>query len=231
MSKIIKFVAQDDHVWEVRPRPYPAAKNVPNWWKEIPVYWDSSAKIPHTKFVTVKKCVPTIDMLTSGYYVPLWADMMVTQNEFGPELTWNVQRAVAGTWSTHQSSNFNIPKNYSNLFFKNYHGWTIKTPPGWSCLFLHPVADLDTPFLTIPGIVDTDIFDGEINVPFVIRDDFEGTIKKDTPMFQVIPFKRENWDSEFSVKKSKQHFFDQERLYSKMIGSYRSLTKNDKSYR
>jgi len=213
MGKIINFIAQDEHVWQVRPKPFPAIKGLPEWWKELPVYSDEKFDLLPFAAVTVKRCVPTIDMLGAGYYVPLWADLFVKQENEVPVLKWTTTAKVLGVWSPEQISNFKVPDGFNNLIFKNLHGWTIKTPPGWSCLFIHPQAYPDLPFYTISGIVDTDVYDGEINVPFVIKDGFNGIIEKNTPMFQVIPFKRETWNSEFDVKKPDKHFFDNEKIY------------------
>ena len=71
----------------------------------------------------------------------------------------------------------------------------------------------------------------EINVPFVIKNNFSGIIERGTPMFQVIPFKREKWDSKFDVKKPNEHFFDNEKFYSKISRAYHSLIKDKKIYR
>jgi hypothetical protein len=232
MGKIIDFVAQNDHVWNVRPKPYPAIKGLPKWWKETPAYSNPENKFnldPYST-VTVKRCVPTLDMLGAGYYVPLWADLFVTQENNFPLIKWTTSTAVVNSWSDSQSADFKIIDGYSKPFFKNLHGWTIKTPPGWSCIFMHPVAYPNAPFYTIPGIVDTDVYDGEINVPFAIKDSFEGIIEKNTPMFQIIPFKRDQWESQFSVKKQDEHFFDNEKLYSKINRAYFSLIKHKKTY-
>jgi hypothetical protein len=231
MGKIINFIAQDEHVWQVRPKPFPAIKGLPEWWKELPVYSDEKFDLLPFAAVTVKRCVPTIDMLGAGYYVPLWADLFVKQENEVPVLKWTTTAKVLGVWSPEQISNFKVPDGFNNLIFKNLHGWTIKTPPGWSCLFIHPQAYPDLPFYTISGIVDTDVYDGEINVPFVIKDGFNGIIEKNTPMFQVIPFKRETWNSEFDVKKPDKHFFDNEKIYSKIHRAYYSLIKDKKIYR
>lgn len=233
MSKNINFVAQNEHVWNVRPKPYAAIKNLPKWWKDIPAYTNPENKFylnPHPS-VTVKRCVPTLDIFSAGYYVPLWADLFVSQQNDRPYIQWNTSTVVVDSWSDYQVSSFKIIDGYSNLVFKNLHGWTIKTPPGWSCLFLHPVAYSDLPFYSISGIVHTDIYDGEINVPFVVKNNFEGIIEKNTPMFQVIPFKRENWESQFDVKKPNEHFFDVEKIVSKIQRSYFSLIKNKKTYK
>jgi hypothetical protein len=138
---------------------------------------------------------------------------------------------VLENWNNHQVSSFKIPEGYSNLVFKNLHGWIIKTPPGWSSIFLHPVAYSDLPFQVISGIVDTDVLNTDINVPFVVKNNFEGLIEKGTPMFQVIPFKREGWTSEFEVKNNNEHFFDVEKLHSKINRSYYSMIKNDNRYK
>ena len=233
MSKNIKFVAQSEHVWEVRPKPYPAAKNLPQWWKDMPVYMndEKSFKLTPRPNLTVKRCSPTIEMLTMGYYVPLWADIYVEHQGGFPYIKWNTSESVLESWNIKQVDNFQFQEGYSRTAFKNLHGWTIKTPPGWSCLFIHPSAYPDVPFQTISGVVDTDVFDGEINVPFVIKENFEGLIKVGTPMFQVIPFKRESWESTFEVKKTNKHYFDLEKLYSNSVKSYRSLIKNEKRYK
>ena len=71
----------------------------------------------------------------------------------------------------------------------------IKTPKGYSCLYTHPLNRHDLPFTTLSGIIDTDSVIHEGHIPFFIKKDFEGVIKSGTPIIQVIPFKRENWQS------------------------------------
>lgn len=233
MSKVIKFIAQNEHVWEVRPRPYPAIKNLPSWWKDMPIYSNEKNKLDLNPLptVTVKKCLPTLDMFGGGYYVPLWADIFITQENENPCIKWNTSTPVLDKWGSQTVNSFKIEDGYSKVVFKNLHGWTIKTPPGWSCMFLHPAAYTDLPFKVISGIVDTDILDYEINTPFVLKEGFTGIIEKGTPMFQVIPFKREGWKSEFSLKKPNQHFFDQEKLYSSINRAYASIVDGKKKYR
>jgi len=233
MNQIIKFVAQNEHVWQVRDRPFPAAKKMPQSWKDIPKYSNDtkSFELTPAPSVTVKACIPTLDILTAGYYMPLWSDCLIKQENNFPIIQWNVKNDLFGVWSLNQVSNFEIDENYSNLIFKYCHGWTIKTPPGWSCLFISPVAYPNLPFKSLPGIVDTDIFDGEINNPIIFKKGFEGVLEKGTPMFQIIPFKRSHWESEFDFKKPGQHFLDIEKLYSKISRAYGYLIKDKKVYR
>ena len=51
----------------------------------------------------------------------------------------------------------------------------------------------DLPFSTFSGIVDTDKHPMCISFPFLIRKDFNGILKKGTPIAQCIPIKRENF--------------------------------------
>jgi hypothetical protein len=232
MSEIIKFIAQNEHIWQVGDRPFPAIKKINENWKSIPKYSteNNTFDMIPSPTVTVKQCVPTLEMLGAGYYMPLYSDCFVQQKDNLPTISWAGSVNVFDVWSPHQVSNFELDENCSNVVFKYHHGWTIKTPPGWSCLFLHPVSYPNLPFKSISGIVDTDIYDGEINVPIILKKDFKGILEKGTPMFQIIPFKRSTWKSEFNVKAPNQHFFDQQKLYSKLVGAYRSLIKDKKSY-
>jgi hypothetical protein len=233
MSEIIKFLAQDEHTWEIKSRPIPAAKQIPQWWKDIPAYsnFENKFDLSPAPTVTVKRCVPILDALVAGYYVPLWADCLIKQDNQFPQIKWVTNEKVFDVWNPDQVSSFEFKDGYSKTAFKYLHGWTIKTPPGWSCLITHPIAYQNLPFRTISGIVDTDIWDGEINVPIIIEENFEGILEKNTPMFQIIPFKRSTWDSEFELKKPQQHFFELEKFLTKITRGYHSLIKDKKIYR
>jgi hypothetical protein len=231
-NKII-FRAQSEHVWEVRQKPYPASKGLPNWWKEMPPYSSHDNKLrldPHST-VTVKKCAPTLDAISAGYIVPLWADVMISQQNGFPYAQWTTSENVFDTWHVQQVSSYEIPDGFSSTIFKYLHGWTIKTPPGWSCLITHPIAYSNLPIRAISGIVDTDNLETDINTPILIKNNFEGIIKKGTPMFQVIPIKKENWESDFVLEKPNQLYFNAEKLKTTIISSYSRTLRIPKSYK
>ena len=90
-------------------------------------------------------------------------------------------------------------------FYKILNPFHIKTPKGYSCLFIPPLNNKDDRFEIISGIVDTDIFQTEINFPFLVNTDkypsLETTIQRGTPYVQVIPFKRDEWKFKLNFKK------------------------------
>ncbi len=51
--------------------------------------------------------------------------------------------------------------------FHNY--WSIRTPPGWSCLFVPPLNRAGQPFECVAGIVDTDTYHAHIHFPPLLR--------------------------------------------------------------
>lgn len=91
-----------------------------------------------------------------------------------------------------------IERNLADVFFKFDNPWFIETPPGYSCLFVPPLNNNDNRFEVLSGIVDTDMHMQRIQFPAVFngwkyKQGYEGTVKKGTPLVQIIPFKRERW--------------------------------------
>jgi hypothetical protein len=232
-ENIITFRAQNEHVWEVREKPVPSSKVLPNWWKEMKLYTNSENKfkLEPAPTVTVKRCAPILDALTSGYIVPLWTDVIVSKENNFPLIKWGSSEAVFDLWNEKQVSEYEIPNGFSSLVLKYMHGWTIKTPPGWSSLFIQPVGYQNSPFKAITGIVDTDVLETDINVPILIKNDFEGIIEKGIPMFQIIPIKRNDWKSNFILEDKNQLYFNTEKLRTKLVASYARHLRIKKSYK
>ena len=230
----IEFIASSEHVFEVREPPKPAAEFVPQWWKDMPVYTSNDNKIGLNPgpTVTAKRCFPLLDGITAGYIVTLWADILVSKDSDGNKiLQWNTVEPVCEPWRKSQSSNYEITEGFSDTVFKYLHGWKIKTPKGYSCLITHPFGYPNLPIKAITGIVDTDSLETHANSPFLIKKDFEGIIEKGTPMFQIIPFKREDWDSSVSVEAPNKHSYALERLHATIVSSYGRLLRSPKKYK
>jgi hypothetical protein len=222
-NKKIVFHATSDHVMQVREKPVPASSLIPHWYKDMPILSGKKLDLNPAATITAKKCAPLLDSLTSGYIFTLWADILVTQTEEGPFLRWNTSMDVVGSWPWSQSSIYEIPDSFDKTVFKYYHGWVPETPKGYSCITTHPIGYQNLPFRTITGVIDTDILKTEANSPFVVKSGFEGIIKKGTPMFQLIPFKRDTWVSEFDTLSEKEYFYNIEKLKTKIVSSYSSI--------
>jgi hypothetical protein len=222
-DKEIEFSAHEDYFKLKEDYPIPAKLNIPEWYK----------KLEHTILnKTVKGCMPFLDTLTSGYLLKMPQDFNVrhnvnNKNEKGEEFKDSFQ-----TFGLHDQSqllydkyiNLNsgldihsvkqvegspfINKNKNLPFYKISNPWKIKTPKGYSCLFIPPLNNSDDRFSIIPGIVDTDTFSNEINFPIIINGDkypvLETTIKKGTPYVQIIPFKRDSWKMIFKPRLQKE---------------------------
>jgi len=88
-------------------------------------------------------------------------------------------------------------------------------------------------FTILPGIVDTDTYSAPVNFPMVINDpNFEGLISQGTPIAQVIPFKREDWQMEIGSEKEliEQNSVTQ-KLQTKFFDRYKQMFWSRKEYK
>jgi hypothetical protein len=227
MTKKIDFVAMNKFDYDTQLKPYPASKNIPDWWRdELP--YDVSKENPTGKKIivsfgysnaTFKKCTPMLDAITSGYIVPLWADAQVRWTEEGPQVTWRTKRNL---FEHHGDSSSRVqpPAGYSNHVYKYLNTWVPKTPKGYSVLITSPFGHRNLPFQSIPAIIDSDRSTLDVVVPMWLKEGFEGIIEKGTPMFQVTPFKRESWESEFLYLEDGEFEKIQERNFNSTLVSH-----------
>jgi hypothetical protein len=83
--------------------------------------------------------------------------------------------------------------------FHNY--WTIRTPPGVSCLFVPPLNRPNPVFEVVSGVVDTDKYVAHVNFPFFpLAADGLHRLAKGTPLVQVIPFRRSDAGCEGAIR-------------------------------
>jgi hypothetical protein len=219
-DKEIEFSAHEDYFALKEDYPIPAKLNIPEWYKNL----------EHTILnKTVKGCMPFLDSLTAGYILKMPQDFYLrhnvdNKNEKGEDFkdsfqTFGLhdQTQILNAKFINLNSGFDnhpikqlegsplIEKNKNLPFYKIVNPWKIKTPKGYSCLFVPPLNNADDRFSIIPGIVDTDTFPNEINFPIVINGDkypqLKTILKKGTPYVQIIPFKRDNWKLKLSSKK------------------------------
>jgi hypothetical protein len=182
--KRIKFWTPSEYYLDVTEAPSLAKKHIPEWYK----------KIERTES-SVKMCYPFFDAMSSGYLATLPCDIKVEYNpKTGlPVITWLMQDMPEIV--TERESNFNppTPDGYWDIPFMWQMFWGYETPKGCSALITHPLNRYDLPFLTYSGIVDSDKFGAPGSLAFVLKKDFEGVIPLGTPIYQILPFKRDSW--------------------------------------
>ena len=231
MSKNINFKARSKTEFDIQLKPYAAVKKLPQWFLDTEPYSDkTNSFIPDdgklyfrnkVSNATFKKCTPLLDAMSAGYIIPLWADVMVEQQEKNPEIYWKTHQSI---FSRHGESSKNIipPTGYQNIVFKYNNCWIPQTPKGYSCLITSPLGHNELPFKAIPAIVDTDRSTLELIFPMWVKESFEGIVEKGTPMVQIIPFKRDDWTSTFDHYKDGEYYnvIEEKNFNSTMVGHY-----------
>jgi hypothetical protein len=184
---------------------------LPEWYKKIPPFSNGDKKIkfpigagmPNS---TLKKCVPFLDAMSSGYMAYLEEDIYVEQIDGQPFIRWRSNDEII-TWHTpDQFPGFPIPTTYHTMVAKWTNLWVITLPKNYSILYSHPLNRLDLPFFTLSGLVDCDKYNSPIHFPFLLKRGFEGIIESGTPIAQIVPVKRELW-------KSKKYLFNSDKIY------------------
>lgn len=187
--------------------PKPTSKSMPEWFRQA----DRFAKNDHTgeyyigpdkgKIPTFKACPALFDGFVSGYTLHTPCDIEFFINENG-----NISSKIEDkkykdfVSSRPPMPQFIHPHGYYKHHFAWFPDWAIKLPKGYSAIYLSPMNRYDLPFITVEGIIDNDSVDLLGLMPFFIQDNFTGILPAGTPYAQIIPFKRENWESEIIIE-------------------------------
>jgi hypothetical protein len=178
------------------PEPIPAFKKIPDWYKSISRYIGNEKKPPKDGVGTngtIKTCMPVLDSITSGYLILSSADVYIEKSEEGRFYSWPDHDIISFHGQEQVTGYPNLEKNMGKESVPKFvNPWIVKTPKGYSSLFITPFHH-DLPFTILPAIVDTDTYFNAVNFPFIPDPDFEGLIPKGTPIAQILPFKRDDW--------------------------------------
>jgi hypothetical protein len=232
----ITFMAFNKTAGVTGEKPKAAIKAIPKWFSKIPRFVNNDKKFKifsnSTQNATIKWCTPFLDSLATGYFLTLENDVQITLEEGTPSFTWKSGGAnYVDTHAKNQVSPNMIPQGYSDQPYKFKNDWSIKTPKGYSALFVHPLNRGDLPFYTLSGFVDTDDYNVPVNIPFLIRADFEGIIPAGTPIAQIIPIKRESWVSEIAPYNEDFITKSSAKFNSTIYRAYKTLFWKRKDYR
>ena len=237
LANEIEFVALDKHAFEVCPKPFPASQALPQWWKDASPYYKNEENPEGKKLIirnsesnaSFKKCVPMLDLLSSGYIVPLWTDVQIKIENGFPLITWRVSKDV---FEIHYGQEVEIPEGYQKTQFKFLNQWVPKLPKGYSALIIACPGYPNNPFRPLQAIVDYDKTTHPLSPPVYLKENFEGIVEKGTPMFQIIPFKRNNWVSKFSFLENGQSTINLDRdVRSTLVNNYIKNFWEKKSYK
>lgn len=225
--------------------PTPIKFKLPEWYKNLDVnleMFDSledffSKELPMTSTpFSIKKCIPVLDYLTSGYMVPFISDIFINPLEADgyKNYTWKSPygdtNAVNKDGHPHHQCPVTINNN-KHHYIKFSLQWVIKTPPGYSCLLYQPFYEFQNNITFLPAIVDTDTYDECINIIGYINANKPFMIKAGDPLMAVFPFKRDEWKMEIKDKivdihKSKYFNFSK----YKFFGIYKDFFHSKKKY-
>lgn len=200
-SHYIKFIADDEETLRNVGLPSPAVKEVPDWYKNASRFKDSNKPSFGDRGEvesTMKGCMPVFDSMTMGYTQKTWTDIFIERDDSG-EVTYRWSRGpeIMRSRPVYQHATMPTPAGCSQTMFTWNRPWGVVVPRGYSVMFTHPAYRYDLPFVSGSGVIDADRYHsaGKNSVPFYLKDDFTGLIPAGTPMFQMIPFKRDSWEA------------------------------------
>ena len=169
--------------------PGEAGSFVPEWFRRLPGI-DESRLSATNDGMTVKRCMPFLDALSLGWIIPLAATVRLEVADGGRTVNagWDFDREMVSNHAAFQVAG-NPFEPRPPLKFHNY--WTVRTAPGWSCLFLPALNRPQALVEIFSGVVDTDAYAAPVNFPFVVTaPDGVYSLPQGTPLVQVVPFRR-----------------------------------------
>lgn len=213
---------------------FPIKKHIPKWYKDAEAFGYSNIQFDENKRIKAnfKNCMPFFDSLTTGYCLETQFDITVSGNDNEKLLHWNDGAIdLVITRSPEQNPTFPVPAAHSSQHFAWHFLYHMQLPEGHSAIITHPFNRFDLPFVTLTGIVDADVpmFDGYL--PFFIKNDFNGVIPAGTPYVQIIPFKRDNWESVEDKDILKLSKYLQFKSKARNFGFYKSNSWKRKNFK
>lgn len=196
-TPLIEFLCDPADLGNI-PEPVPAAKLMPQWFKDIkPVVSDKGQRDQFGGVaLTAKKCSPLLDALSLGYIIPLWGDINIRTSAEGEsnrfiELGGNGLGPVAQFHTPSQlGGNTNrLTRDMPAVKFINRI--VVRTRRGYSALFIPPIGHVEPRFTCLPGLVDTDRYPKQVNFPAMWHAmGHDAILPAGTPLVTVIPVKR-----------------------------------------
>lgn len=232
---IIKFnPTSKDHDTMLCP-PQPSKNYIPDWFKKQNAFENNKIKISENGLsnATAKMCMPFNDALRSGYIQKTWCDIFIQISDTGQlEYFWSSGPQILKIRNENYGSFPNMPDYYPIEFVWNI-AWMPELPKGYSALITHPLNRIDLPFYTLSGIIDSDKYKYGVKnnqFPFYIKNGFNGLIPEGTPMYQIIPIKRDSWKSKNNQYNEINQIKEDGMVRKKFWGGYKKYFWSKKIY-
>lgn len=248
--KKIRFIPSDQAINHNLQPPQPSKLYMPQWYKDSEMFVSKNTGLVTDKkdpdFTGgLKSCLPFLDAMISGYMVTTWHDIKVVSDDYGisfeyvrfnekinnyeklaPSAVCNIIEERTGDIG----SKIPRPSGHRQNHFIWKGQWGIRLPRGWSLMVTHPYNRYDLPFTTMSGFMDSDNFWTNGNLPFFIKEDFNGIIPQGTPVAQLIPIKRQSWMAYSSIFSKKYSDYLGHKARSVKYGYYRDKNWTKKVY-
>lgn len=186
-------LGEEHHLFEYKPTP--AEEHLPEWFKNLK---NDEGRL------TAKTCRGVYDMVTAGFMVVWPFDVTITRDEDGKTYMKRTRANDREGGVFHPHPHFQLGQYPDlNLSFQKVGvekvalPYRLKTPKGTSLMMVQPPYRPDLKTDVMPGVIDTDKFYSPLNVLFTMKhleSNKEVKIQAGTPLAQLIPFVRTEWE-------------------------------------
>ena len=185
-------------------KPVLAKEYLPEWWKNQKIHETNLGISGHT----IQACPAMSDWLTIGWYIIANKDhKIMCGEEYGEDRDIQHHDMSNDASPSHPHSQFGpfafLDEHPIKDAFKFKMPWNTVLPEGYSMFYFDPFLFQNKWFSTWPGIIDGDTFKKNLdNAQLILypRQSKSFTIKKGTPICQIIPFRREEWVATYQLR-------------------------------
>ena len=180
--------------------PTPAVQSLPDWYLKAKKFEPKSngSYNKDGKSPTFKACISFLDSMSLGYFILSPVDIFIEKK--GEEVEIEIDHNFNAAFQFRKEmKNFHVPEGFYKEHIAFVPQWAVGLPEGYSALYVTPLNRFELPFIVASGVIENDKINTPGAIPIFINKGFSGVIKKGTPLIQVIPFKRESWESEMVI--------------------------------
>jgi len=221
---LIKFYAFQRKSDKDLINPIASILSLPDWYLKAKKFSSHGVRAHNEdgKSPTFKGCISFLDSMSLGYFILSPVDIIVQKN--GDEVEIEIDHDFNSIFQFRpEMKGFNVPDGFYKDHIALVPQWGVSLPEGYSALYVTPLNRFELPFVITSGVIENDKIFTPGAIPIFINKNFSGIIKKGTPLIQVIPFKRENWESEIVVlphEESQQKLIEDGKRFRSKTGYY-----------